>query len=64
MSVFAKNYLDDSYKLYVKGSPEKIMELSKKESIPDNFDAILNDYTQKGYRVIALAYKDINLAYN
>lgn len=58
MSVFTKNYLDNSYQLFVKGSPEKLLELCVKESIPDNFNAVLDDYTQRGYRVIALAYKN------
>jgi cation-transporting ATPase 13A2 len=63
MSVFAKNYTDGSYQLFVKGSPEKIKELSLASSLPEDFNEILDDYTQKGYRVIALAYKDIQMNY-
>lgn len=63
MSVYVKNYVTNSYQLFVKGSPEKIKELSNAYSLPENFDAVLEDYTQKGYRVIALAYRDINMDY-
>jgi cation-transporting ATPase 13A3/4/5 len=45
MSVFVKNYLDSSYQLFVKGSPEKIKELSKQSTVPENFDQILEEYT-------------------
>ena len=59
MSVVVKNSLDDHcpYHYFVKGSPEKIKELSIKGSLPADFDEILDDYTQRGYRVIALAHR-------
>jgi len=57
MSVIAFNTLGNSYHSFVKGSPEKIMELSDKESIPDDYEAVLGHYAQEGYRVIALAQK-------
>jgi len=59
MSIIAKNYLDDQcpYQFFVKGSPEKIKELSVASSLPADFDTILNEYTEHGYRVIALAHK-------
>jgi cation-transporting P-type ATPase 13A2 len=63
MSVFAKNYVTNQYTLFVKGSPEKMKELSKPGTVPANFDSILNQYTQKGYRVLGLAYRDINMTY-
>lgn len=63
MSVFAKNYVNGSYQLFVKGSPEKVKELSNPSTVPANFDQVLEDYTQKGYRVIALGYKDIKMNY-
>eukprot|EP00607_Mallomonas_marina_P004404 CAMPEP_0182436944 /NCGR_PEP_ID=MMETSP1167-20130531/84585_1 /TAXON_ID=2988 /ORGANISM="Mallomonas Sp, Strain CCMP3275" /LENGTH=623 /DNA_ID=CAMNT_0024629661 /DNA_START=613 /DNA_END=2484 /DNA_ORIENTATION=- len=40
----------------VKGSPEAIVRLSKKESIPDNLSQQLTMLGRRGYRVIALAY--------
>jgi cation-transporting ATPase 13A3/4/5 len=59
MTVIARNYLDEknSFHYYVKGSPEKIKELCGKSSIPNDYDSVLDVYTQKGYRVIALAHR-------
>lgn len=45
MSVYVKNFVTNSYELFVKGSPEKIKELSLSYSIPSNFDTVLEDYT-------------------
>ena len=61
MSVFGRNYLTKENFLYIKGSPEKMKELSDPKTVPANFDAILDDYTQRGYRVIALGYKKVDL---
>lgn len=59
MTVVVRNYLDEQtpYHYFVKGSPEKIKEMSVAASIPSDFDEILDDYTQRGYRVIGLAYR-------
>lgn len=57
MSVIAKNMFDGTFKSYVKGSPERIRELCTPESLPENFDEILQIYTECGYRVLALASK-------
>jgi hypothetical protein len=32
--------------------------------VPDNFDSILTEYTLTGYRVIALAYKNLAPKFN
>lgn len=45
--------------MYVKGSPEKIADLSLKHTIPKDFERILGDYTQRGFRVLALGYKSL-----
>jgi len=52
--------LSHSYKTFAKGSPEKIRELCTKESLPSNFDEILQIYTESGFRVLAVAYKNFN----
>lgn len=64
MSVITKvlNYNKDSisinlYKLYTKGSPEKLMPLCIPVTIPKNYDKILKDYTSKGLRVLGIAAK-------
>jgi len=61
MSVIVKNFLDHSFKTFVKGSPERIRELCSEESLPQNYDEILEIYTECGYRVLALAYKPLNI---
>lgn len=47
MSIIAKNYLDTSspFHYFIKGSPEKIKELSIKGTLPNDFDAQLEEYT-------------------
>lgn len=59
MSVITRTLGASHYDLYCKGSPEMILSLSKAESIPADFGAILQDYTSEGYRVIALAHKSL-----
>ena len=64
MSVICKNDMDEGYRAFVKGSPEKISELCDSQTIPRNFQQVLTEYTQEGYRVIALAFKELpNLTY-
>ena len=43
---------------FVKGSPEKIKELCISQ-IPTEYDTVLEQYTKEGYRVIALANKEL-----
>ena len=57
MSVICKNNLDNKYMCFIKGSPEKIYELWKPDSIPEAFFDNLQKYTNNGLRVIALGYK-------
>lgn len=45
MSVIVKNKLDQSFRAYVKGSPEKIADLCDKSTLPENFDKVLETYT-------------------
>ena len=46
MSVISKNSLDKCYRSFVKGSPEKIFELSEKSTIPSDYDDVLETYTK------------------
>ena len=57
MSVIVKNSNEDYYKLFCKGSPEKIKELCKNDTIPKDFNDVLKKYTTKGFRVLALSFK-------
>ena len=61
MSVIAKD--ENKYKVYSKGSPEKIKELCNETSLPENYDSILENLSKKGYRILSLAYKETNSNY-
>ena len=58
MSVLVK-YLDENnhpvYCLFSKGSPEMIKRLSNKKSIPNDYDAVLDEYAKRGLRLLAIA---------
>ena len=63
MSVLVKNTKEDYFKVYCKGSPEKIRELCKPETIPPNYNRILNSYSNQGLRVFALSFKLLKMHY-
>ncbi|CAL8110548.1 unnamed protein product [Orchesella dallaii] len=51
------------FEVYCKGSPEMIVSLSIPESVPENFTSTLERYTQHGYRVIAMARRNVEINY-
>jgi len=59
MSVLTFNHSDQSLTAFVKGSPEMIHSLSLEDTIPANFDDVLEKYTKEGLRVLGLGYKPI-----
>ena len=59
MTTITKNINEDYFKAFCKGSPEKLRDLCKPETVPFNFDSVLNSYTTKGYRVLAMAAKGL-----
>ena len=61
MTVICKNINENYFKVFCKGSPETIINLCDKNTVPQNFHEILNQYTTKGYRVIGLAAKSLNI---
>ena len=63
MSVITKNVNENYYKIFCKGSPEKLKELCIPETIPTNFNDILNKYAIKGFRILALGFKTIKMSY-
>jgi cation-transporting ATPase 13A3/4/5 len=63
MSVIVKSFMDQSFKAFVKGSPERVRELCRPESLPKNFDEILQIYTECGFRVLALASRPLKMNY-
>ncbi|XP_061493630.1 polyamine-transporting ATPase 13A3 isoform X2 [Rhineura floridana] len=42
---------------YVKGAPEVVAGLCKQETVPVDFERVLEEYTRQGFRVIALAHR-------
>ena len=61
MTVICKNINENYFKVFCKGSPEKIKKLCKQETIPSKFNDILDFYTSKGYRVLALASRNLQI---
>ena len=59
MSVIVKNNFDSTYRYFIKGAPERICHICDKNSIPCDFNEILEEHTRNGYRVLACATKVI-----
>jgi magnesium-transporting ATPase (P-type) len=57
MGVIIKSLNRPKFEFICKGSPEKIAHICSPSTLPNNFRQILDKYTRKGYRVIAIAYK-------
>ena len=53
----ANEFQPPEFRVFCKGSPEKIETISNPSTLPTNFHSVLDSYTEKGYRVIALATK-------
>jgi cation-transporting ATPase 13A3/4/5 len=45
--------------LYCKGAPEMIASLCRPESVPINYSSMIDRYSQRGYRLIAFAYRSL-----
>lgn len=63
MSVITKNVNEEYFKAFCKGSPERIKDICKPDSIPANFNYILTKYTTKGFRVLGLSAKLLKMDY-
>ncbi|XP_014205361.1 probable cation-transporting ATPase 13A3 [Copidosoma floridanum] len=59
MSVIARRPKDGRFVAYTKGSPEMILSMSLSRSVPADIMDTLRCFTEQGYRVIAVACKDI-----
>ncbi|NXB99206.1 AT132 ATPase, partial [Orthonyx spaldingii] len=57
MSVLVKLPGEASAHAYVKGAPEMVASLCRKETVPLDFSQMLRHYTTDGFRVLALACK-------
>ncbi|CAH1993211.1 unnamed protein product [Acanthoscelides obtectus] len=60
MSVIAKSLQKHHMVAYTKGAPEKIRGMCKPETLPHDYDVKLAEFTARGYRVIAVAYKNLS----
>ena len=58
-SVIVRNTLDGSYRYFIKGAPEKIIQICNSSTLPDKFYEELLQHTQNGFRVLACATKSI-----
>ncbi|KAJ5610075.1 hypothetical protein N7510_006794 [Penicillium lagena] len=56
-SVVVRHFGDNGVNVFVKGAPESIREICVPESLPSDYEDLLNHYTHKGFRVIACATK-------
>ena len=59
MSVVVENSIDKSIRVYSKGAPEKIIKICLSETIPIDLSEQLQNYTKRGFRVLACASKKI-----
>lgn len=57
MSVIVSS--DNKRKLFLKGAPELCKNLRLENTMPKNFDEVLAEFTSQGFRVLALAYKEV-----
>ncbi|XP_067167335.1 polyamine-transporting ATPase 13A2 isoform X3 [Apteryx mantelli] len=62
MSVLAKLPGKASTEVYVKGAPEMVASLCRKETVPVDFSQMLRHYTTDGFRVLGLACKALSAA--
>lgn len=59
MSVVVRVLGDKKMDAYMKGAPEVIASLCKVETVPVDFEKVLEEYTKQGFRVIALAHRKL-----
>ncbi|CAH0549264.1 unnamed protein product [Brassicogethes aeneus] len=60
MSVITKSTDAEHFDVFCKGSPEMIISLCDNTTVPNDIQTWLQNYTEQGYRVIALATKKLN----
>lgn len=63
MSVVTRTIQGTSFEVYAKGAPEVIVSLCIPSTVPTDFESTLQSYTQKGFRVLALAHRTFNISY-
>ncbi|GFT76577.1 probable cation-transporting ATPase 13A3, partial [Nephila pilipes] len=59
MSVVTQMEGRDHFDVFLKGAPELVISLSRKDTVPDDVMEVLEYYSSQGFRVIALAFKHL-----
>eukprot|EP00064_Thunnus_orientalis_P008781 superscaffoldBa00001070_g8804 len=59
MSVVVRRLGEKHMDAYLKGAPEIVASLCKQHTVPQSFTETLETYTRQGFRVIALAYRQL-----
>ncbi|KAL6104281.1 atp13a3 [Pungitius sinensis] len=59
MSVVVRRLGEKHMKAYMKGAPEVVANLCKQHTVPQSFTETLETYTRQGFRVIALAHRQL-----
>lgn len=59
MSVITRVLGAQQFEIYCKGAPETVSSLCDANTVPYDFSETLMQYTQQGYRVLALAYRPL-----
>ncbi|CAG9864440.1 unnamed protein product [Phyllotreta striolata] len=59
MSVIGRDLRKPNMTAFTKGAPERVMGMCSEHTVPPDFAVKLSQYTAQGYRVIALAYKEL-----
>lgn len=50
---------DPQHYAYAKGSPEIMVTIMDKKTVPSNYSEVLKEYTSNGFRVLAIASKKV-----
>ncbi|KAK5624237.1 hypothetical protein CRENBAI_000055 [Crenichthys baileyi] len=59
MSVVVRRLGEKHMEAFLKGAPEVVASLCKPHSVPQSFTETLESYTRQGFRVIALAHRQL-----
>lgn len=51
---------DYNFQIYVKGSPEMMIDIFKKQTVPSNYNDVLKEYASQGFRVLAIGSKKVD----
>jgi cation-transporting ATPase 13A2 len=61
MSAIGKtNHSGNDFHLYIKGSPEHMLDIFKSETVPNDYNQILKEYTSQGFRVLAIGCRKVD----